>query len=106
MISLLVALTLSGTDLTIVKNRQLERNETVAKALFSAGLDENTVDSVQGALKATGFDFKKARPFDQLRLVLRDGQLDLLDYRRSIFSEWQVRREGDRYVGKKGSLEK
>jgi murein DD-endopeptidase MepM/ murein hydrolase activator NlpD len=106
MISLLVALALSGTDLTIVKNRRLERSETVAKALFSAGLDEGTVESVQGALKATGFDFKKARPSDQLRLVFHSGQLDLLDYRRSIFSEWQVRREGDRYVGKKGSLEK
>src|SRR6476646_10694124 len=105
MIALLVALALSGTDLTLVKNRRLDRNETVAKTLFNAGLDESTVEAVQGALKANGFDFKKARPSDQLRFVFRNGQLDLLDYRRSIFTEWQVRREGDRYVGKKGSLE-
>ena len=107
MIALLVtALTLGVTDLTVVKNRRLEPKQNVAKALFSAGLDDATVDGVQGALKATGFDFKKARPGDQLRLVIRNGQLDVLDYRRSIFTEWQVRREGDRYIGKKGELEK
>ncbi|MBK7858271.1 MAG: M23 family metallopeptidase [Archangiaceae bacterium] len=106
MIALFVALSLSGTDLTIVKNRRLEQNATVAKTLFAAGLDEPTVDAVQGALKANGFDFKKARPSDQLRFVFRNGQLDQLDYRRSIFSEWQVRRDGDRYVGKKGELER
>src|ERR1043165_1160833 len=107
MIALLVSACLFGaTDLTVVKNRRLEPKQNVAKVLFAAGLDEPTVDAVQGALKATGFDFKKARPGDQLRLVFRDSQLDVLDYRRSIFTEWQVRREGDRYIGKKGQLEK
>ncbi len=107
MIALLVSACVFGaTDFTVVKNRRLEPKENVAKVLFSAGLDELTVDAVQGALKATGFDFKKARPGDQLRFVFRSGQLDVLDYRRSIFTEWQVRREGDRYIGKKGELEK
>lgn len=103
---LVVALSLGGTELTVVKSRRLEPKQNVAKALYAAGLDDSTVDSVQGALKATGFDFKKARPGDQLRLVFRNDQLDQLDYRRSIFTEWQVRREGDRYIGKKGELEK
>jgi murein DD-endopeptidase MepM/ murein hydrolase activator NlpD len=30
----------------------------------------------------------------------------VLDYRRNVFKEWQVRREGDRYVGKKRELER
>lgn len=107
MIALLVcALALGATDVTVVKNRRLEPKQTLSKALYGAGLDDTTVDAVQGALKATGFDFKKARPTDQLRFVFRNGQLDLLDYRRSIFTEWQVRRDGDRYIGKKGLLEK
>ncbi len=106
MIAILVAaLSLGVTDM-VVKNRRLEPKQNVAKALYAAGLDDSTVDAVQGALKATGFDFRKARPGDQLRLVFRDGQLDVLDYRRSIFTEWQVRRDGDRYIGKKGELEK
>jgi murein DD-endopeptidase MepM/ murein hydrolase activator NlpD len=102
----LSALVLGATDTSVIKNRRLERNETVAKALYAAGLDELTVDGVQGALKANGFDFKKARNGDQLRFLFRNGQLDRFDYRRSIFTEWQVRREGDRYVGMKGSLER
>src|SRR5512140_347789 len=96
-ILLLTALAASG-DLTVIKNRQLERNQTVTKALYSAGLDDSTVDGVQGALKAAEFDFKRARPGDQLRLVFSDNQLDLLEYRRSATKEWVVRREGDRYL--------
>jgi hypothetical protein len=52
---------------TVVKNRRLEHNETVAKALHNLGLDEPTVDAVQGALKANGFDFKRARPVSSTR---------------------------------------
>lgn len=106
MIALLVAALSLGVTDTVVKNRRLEQKQNIAKALYAAGLDDSTVDAVQGALKATGFDFRKARPGDQLRLVFRDGQLDVLDYRRSVFTEWQVRRDGDRYLGKKGELEK
>src|SRR5690242_16838055 len=95
----LVALVASAQDLTLIKNRRLEKNETVAKALYAAGLDEQTVDAVQGALKAVEFNFKKARAGDQLRFVYRDGQLDVLDYRRNAMNEWMVRREGDRYIG-------
>lgn len=104
-ILLLTALAASG-DLTVIKNRQLERNQTVAKALFSAGLDDATVDGVQGALKAAEFDFKRARPGDQLRFVFADQQLDLLEYRRSATKEWVVRRDGDRYLGSVQQIER
>ncbi len=102
----LAALVAGAQDPLVVKNRRLERNQTVAKALYAAGLDEATVDGVQGALKAASFDFKRARPGDQLRLVFAHGQLDVLDYRRSLLTEWQVRRDGERYVGRKRELEK
>jgi len=94
------------TEITTVRNRTIERNQTVAKALSLAGLDEATLEAVQGALAAAEFNFKKARPDDQLRLVFRHGQLDLLDYRRNQLTEWLVRRDGDRYVGKKREVER
>ena len=65
-----------------------------------------TVNALHGALTAAEFNFKKARPGDQLRLVFRHGQLDVLDYRRSLLTEWQVRREGDRYIGRKREIER
>lgn len=104
--ALVAVLALNATDVTVVKNRRLERNQTVAKALYDADLDEATVDAVQGALKAIQFDFKKARTGDQLRFVFRDGQLDVLNYRRSAFKEWLVRRDGDRYVGRLREVER
>ncbi len=103
---LVAALALAASDVTVVKNRRLERNQTVAKALYEANLDEATVTAVQGALKAVEFDFKKARPGDQLRFVFRDGQLDVLDYRRSALKEWLVRRDGDRYIGRFREVER
>src|SRR5438132_1665349 len=105
-ITFVAALALHATDVTVVKNRRLEQNQTVAKALYGAELDEATVNAVQGALKAAEFDFKKARPGDQLRLVFRAGQLDVLDYRRSPLKEWLVRRDGDRYVGRVREFER
>lgn len=94
------------TEITTVRNRKIERNQTVAKALSLAGLDEATLEAVQGALAAAEFNFKKARPGDQLRLVFRHNQLDLLDYRRNQLNEWLVRRDGDHYVGKKREVER
>src|SRR5689334_10098273 len=90
----------------LIKNRRLDKNQTVARALYDAGLDDGTVNALHGALSAAEFNFKKARPGDQLRLVFRHGQLDVLDYRRSLLTEWQVRREGDRYIGRKREIER
>lgn len=98
--------TLTADSGAIIKNRRLEKNQTVAKALYDAGLDDATVNALHGALSAAEFNFKKARPGDQLRLVFRHGQLDVLDYRRSLLTEWQVRRDGDRYIGRKREIER
>lgn len=89
-----------------VKNRRLAPGQTVSRALYAAGLDEDTVTSVEGALEAADFDFRRAQPTDQIRFVFRDGELDLLDYRRSFVLEWRVRREGERYVAARREVEK
>jgi murein DD-endopeptidase MepM/ murein hydrolase activator NlpD len=90
----------------LVKNRRLEKKQTVAKALEAAGLDDTTVGEVQGALKAADFNFLRARPGDQLRFVFRHGVLDHFDYRRNALTEWHVRRDGDRYVGQRRDIER
>lgn len=108
MLAVAIALTLitSAQESTLIKNRRLDKNQTVARALYDAGLDESTVTALHGALEAAEFNFKKARPGDQLRFVFRHGQLDVLDYRRSLLTGWQVRRDGDHYVGKKREIER
>jgi len=85
-------------------NRRIERNQVLATALRSAGLDGGQTDQVVAALEGV-FDFRKSRVGDQLRLVFRDGELDHLDYRQSPVDEWQVRRDGEKYVAHKREVE-
>jgi len=87
-----------------ILNRRVERNQVLATALRSAGLDAVQTDRVIGALQGV-FDFRRSRVGDQLRLVLRDGELEHLDYRQSPVDEWQVRRDGERYVASKREIE-
>ena len=77
-----------------ILNRRIERNQVLATALRSAGLDGGQTDQVVAALQGV-FDFRKSRVGDQLRLVFRDGELDHFDYRQSPVDEWQVRRDGE-----------
>jgi len=87
-----------------ILNRRIERNQVLATALRSAGLDGVQTDRVVAALQGV-FDFRRSRVGDQLRLVLRDGELDHFDYRQSPVDEWQVRRDGERYVASKREIE-
>lgn len=87
-----------------ILNRRVERNQVLATALRSAGLDGVQTDRVIGALQGV-FDFRRSRVGDQLRLVFRDGELEHLDYRQSPVDEWQVRRDGERYVASKREIE-
>ncbi len=89
---------------TRILNRRIERNQVLATALRSAGLDGAQTDRVVASLQGV-FDFRRSRPGDQLRLVLRDGELEHLDYRQSPVDEWQVRRDGERYVASKREIE-
>jgi len=102
---LLAVLTaLPGAAATRIVNRRVERNQFLAQALRDAGLDGAQADRAIAALGAV-FDVRKSRDGDQIRLVLRDGELDLLDYRQSPVDEWQVRRDGDRMVASKREVE-
>ena len=105
----LLAVLLAGTALTaraevVVKNRRIQPNQTVAQALHDAQLPDAQVEAVIAALSGV-FDFRKSRVGDQFRLVLRDGELDLFDYRMSSEDEWLVRREGERFYGAKREVE-
>ena len=71
-----------STHQTRILNRRIERNQVLATALRSAGLDGGQTDRVVAALQGV-FDFRKSRVGDQLRLVFRDGELDHFDYRQS-----------------------
>jgi len=82
----------------------VERNQVLATALRSAGLDAIQTDRLVGALQGV-FDFRKSRVGDQLRLVFREGELDHFDYRQSPVDEWQVRRDGEKYVARKREVE-
>jgi murein DD-endopeptidase MepM/ murein hydrolase activator NlpD len=98
---LLIASSSALASPTRVVNRRVEKTDAnAAQALRAAGLTPEQVDAVVAAL-AGAFDWRKARPGDQLRAVLRDGALLSFDYRQSAADEWQVRREGDRLVGQK-----
>ncbi|HSP79724.1 MAG TPA: M23 family metallopeptidase [Myxococcaceae bacterium] len=88
----------------LIKNRRIEPNQPLAVALQAAELPPEQVQAVINALEGV-FDFTKSRVGDQFRLVIRDGELDFFDYRQSAVDEWQVRRDGDRYVGSKRSIE-
>lgn len=87
-----------------VKNRRIEPNQPLAVALQEAGLPPEQVGSVISALEGV-FDFRKSRVGDQFRLVIRAGELDFFGYRQSAVDEWQVRRDGDKFVGSKRAIE-
>lgn len=105
--ALLLAL-LSSTALAAsparILNRRVERDQTLAHALHSVPLPDVQVNAIVGALEGV-FDFRKVRPGDQLRIVLRDGELDHFGYRHSATEEWMVRREGDRFIGSRREVE-
>ncbi|OJH35459.1 peptidoglycan DD-metalloendopeptidase family protein [Cystobacter ferrugineus] len=94
----------AATTTYSVRNRRIEPNQPLAVALQEAGLPPEQVSVVISALEGV-FDFRKSRVGDQFRLVLREGELDFFDYRQSAVDEWQVRRDGDRFVGSKRSIE-
>src|SRR5262245_61367414 len=95
--ALLVASTSEAAVRYDIKNRRIEPRQTLAGALHGAALPDAQVEAVIAALEGV-FDFRKSRVGDQFRLVMRDGELDFFDYRQSAVDEWQVRRDGEKYV--------
>jgi murein DD-endopeptidase MepM/ murein hydrolase activator NlpD len=103
-LGVLLATSAAEASSYIVKNRRIEPNQPLAAALRESGLAPEQVAAVISALEGV-FDFRKSRVGDQFRLVLRDGELDIFGYRQSAVDEWQVRRDGDKFVGSKRSIE-
>lgn len=81
-----------------IQNRRLGPEQTVGHALHQAGLSNPEVESVIAALRPV-FDFRRARPGDQLRFVRTDGVLTHFDYRRGPLDEWQVQLVEGQLVG-------
>jgi murein DD-endopeptidase MepM/ murein hydrolase activator NlpD len=90
-----------GADYSVV-NRRLERGQTLSGALKAAQVDPHVAPRLLEAL-ADVFDVRAAKPGQQLRLVSVDGFVEALDLRVGPLDEYQVRREGWRYVAQKRS---
>lgn len=83
---------------------RIQANETLASALSRLGLSGGQVSEVIRALEGH-FDFRRSRPGDQLRLTLRQGRLDALEYRASMTREWLVVREEGALKGRQREVE-
>lgn len=89
---------------TTVLNRRIEGNQTVAHALYAAGLADAEVEALIGAFQGV-FDCRRSREGDQFRISRSDGEIDAFDYRQGAQDEWQVRRVGDRWVGTRREIQ-
>jgi murein DD-endopeptidase MepM/ murein hydrolase activator NlpD len=105
MLTLALALTFSASQLTVVSNRRVENNQTVAKALEQVGLGGSEIESIQSAMASTDFDFRKARVGDQLRVVFEKGTFRSLDYRRNMTTEWRVDKTDNVYTARKRTID-
>ncbi|MFL5321015.1 MAG: M23 family metallopeptidase [Myxococcaceae bacterium] len=89
---------------TTVLNRRIGSGQTVAKALYDAGVQSAQVDALVNALSGV-FDCRKSNAGDQLRLVVSSGEVDFFDYRRNALEEYQVRRDGEKLVASRREVE-
>lgn len=87
-----------------VLNRRIQPDQNLAQALHDAAVPDPQVVGIIAALEGV-FDFRTSRPGDQLRLVFRNGEVDVFDYRQSARDEWQVRRDGEKLLGSKREIE-
>lgn len=87
-----------------VRARRLERDETPARALGRMDVPADQAAEIVGAMRGV-FDFRRARPGDELRATMRVGQVERFEYRRSVVDEWYVRLDGGRLVGARRPVE-
>lgn len=86
-----------------VVNRRLETGQTIIGALQSAAIEPASALRLVDALDDV-FDVRQARAGHQLRIVRVDGFVEHLDYRVGTLDEYQVRRDGWRYVAAKRTV--
>lgn len=80
-----------------VLNRRLDDGQTIIGALTDARVEPQSAMRLIDALDDV-FDVRQAKPGHQLRIVRVDGFVENLDYRAGPLDEYQVRRDGWRYV--------
>lgn len=83
-----------------VLNRLMSRGQTLSGALSAAGVERTQAQRLVDALDDV-LDLRQVRAGHQLRLVRLDGFVEALDYRIGALDEYQVRRDGWRYVAQK-----
>lgn len=103
-VAALLALSSASAAPAQIVNRRIQPRQTLAGALHAIPLPDLQVAAIIDALEGV-FDFRRSRPGDQLRVVMRDGQVDLFDYRQGALDEWQVRRDGETLVSLKRPVE-
>lgn len=86
-----------------VANRRLEQGQTILGALEAANVEPGSALRLIDALDDV-FDVRQARAGHQLRIVRVDGFVENLDYRVGALDEYQVHRDGWRYVGEKRAV--
>ena len=87
-----------------VLNRRIEAGQTLGGALNAAGIPDAQRESILGALGGV-LDFRRCQIGDQFRIALEDDQVQGFDYRQNSRDEWQVRREGSRYLASRRKIE-
>jgi murein DD-endopeptidase MepM/ murein hydrolase activator NlpD len=99
LVGALLSLALASTDVTVT-NRRLEHGQTILGALSDARVEPGHAMRLIDALDDV-FDVRQARAGHQLRIVRVDGFVEHLDLRLGPLDEYQVRRDGWRYVASK-----
>ncbi|HEX4804127.1 MAG TPA: M23 family metallopeptidase [Myxococcaceae bacterium] len=87
-----------------VLSRRIEAGQTLGRALALAGVSPGQAEAIVAAL-ARVLDFRRCQIGDQLRIRFAEGEVQLVDYRQSAVDEWQVHREGSRYLAAKRPTE-
>jgi len=87
-----------------VLNRRIEAGQTLSRALALAGVPSGQAEAIVAAL-ASVLNSRRCQIGDQLRIRLAEGEAQLVDYRQSAVDEWQVHRQGARYIAAKRPIE-
>ncbi len=87
-----------------VLHRRIEAGQTLSRALAVADVPSVQAEAIMAALAGV-LDVRRCQIGDQLRIRLADGEVQLVDYRQSAVDEWQVHREGGRYIAAKRPIE-
>ena len=101
----LLAAPLASASVTYqVKNRRIEPRQTLAQALHDAALPTPRWRPSSPRWRACSTSASRARAISS-GWCCATGVLDFFDYRQSAVDEWQVRRDGEKYVGSKRTIE-